>query len=94
MEHGKTYWTGNYAVVHFGTKESPSNLPCYLIGEGKGDTKKFTNNILRAALFNTRLSAEMAMEKEDEHLGEMKHPLKGRLSVVGVYLMKEGKPND
>lgn len=93
-ENDKLYWTGNYAVAHFGTDDMPFRLPYFLIAEGMGDHSKFTSNLNRAALYPTRMSAEMVKDKRDEALGEINHPLHGRLSVVEIYVKKAVIPND
>lgn len=93
-ENDKLYWTGNYAVAHFGTDDMPFRLPYFLIAEGMGDHSKFTSNLNRAALYPTRMSAEMVKDKRDEALGAINHPLHGRLSVVEIYVKKAEIPND
>lgn len=93
-EKDKLYWTGDYAVAHFGSPDSPSQRPYFLIAEGKGDHRKFTANIARAALYPTRMSAELVKDKENEYLEEINHVLQGRLSVVEIYVKKAVIPND
>ena len=88
------YWTGAYAVAHFGTAEAPSLRPCFLIAEGKGDVRKFTNGLSRAALFSSLVSADMAKEKENRYLDGIGHPLKGHLSVVEVYVKRTESSDD
>lgn len=85
----KLYWTGDYAVAHFGTPDNPTQRPLFLIAEGKGEPRKFTNNLERAARYSTRTSAEMAKNEENFYLEQDNHPLNGRLSVVAIYVMKE-----
>ena len=90
----KLYWTGNYAVAHFGTIEMPCQRPYFLIAEGMGDHSKFTANLNRAALYPTRMSAELVKDKENEFLEGINHVLQGRLSVVEIYVKKAVIPND
>ena len=81
-------WTGEYAVAHFGTPDAPTSRPCFKIAEGKGDTRKFTVGLARAEFYSTRISAELAMNAENEYLEGINHPLAGRLCIVEIYAKK------